>query len=322
MAFKRVFRGGVSTPHHKNTLKSETSVLGTPEKVIIPMVQHIGAPCTPTVKKGDTVKVGQIIGNSDAYVSSPIHSSVSGTITRVEPMLYASGKLVMSIEIQTDGKQEVYEGISPPEVNNREDFLKAIRNSGLVGLGGAGFPTHVKLNPPKDKDVDSLIINGAECEPYITSDYREMIENPTGIIEGIQLVLDYLNINNAIIGIEDNKPDAIKLLAETSKSDKRISIKSLSSRYPQGAEKMLIYATTGRTVHLVNFLLMWVYCAKCKHCFIYSKYLKTGMPLVQRRVTVDGSVVSNPQNVSVPIGTSLRIYLTFVEDLSHSLIKC
>ena len=124
MAFKRVFRGGVSTPHHKNTLKSETSGLGTPEKVIIPMVQHIGAPCTPTVKKGDTVKVGQIIGNSDAYVSSPIHSSVSGTITRVEPMLYASGKLVMSIEIQTDGKQEVYEGISPPEVNNRKIFSR------------------------------------------------------------------------------------------------------------------------------------------------------------------------------------------------------
>ncbi|NLK68728.1 MAG: electron transport complex subunit RsxC [Clostridiaceae bacterium] len=312
MAFKRVFRGGVSTPHHKNTLKSETSVLGTPEKVIIPMVQHIGAPCTPTVKKGDTVKVGQIIGNSDAYVSSPIHSSVSGTITRVEPMLYASGKLVMSIEIQTDGKQEVYEGISPPEVNNREDFLKAIRNSGLVGLGGAGFPTHVKLNPPKDKDVDSLIINGAECEPYITSDYREMIENPTGIIEGIQLVLDYLNINNAIIGIEDNKPDAIKLLAETSKSDKRISIKSLSSRYPQGAEKMLIYATTGRTV-LSGKLPADVGCIvlNVNTVSYIAQYLKTGMPLVQRRVTVDGSVVSNPQNVSVPIGTSLKDLFDF-----------
>lgn len=312
MAFKRVFRGGVSTPHHKNTLKSETSVLGTPEKVIIPMVQHIGAPCTPTVKKGDTVKVGQIIGNSDAYVSSPIHSSVSGTITRVEPMLYASGKLVMSIEIQTDGKQEVYEGISPPEVNNREDFLKAIRNSGLVGLGGAGFPTHVKLNPPKDKEVDSLIINGAECEPYITSDYREMIENPTGIIEGIQLVLDYLNINNSIIGIEDNKPDAIKLLAETSKSDKRISIKSLSSRYPQGAEKMLIYATTGRTV-LSGKLPADVGCIvlNVNTVSYIAQYLKTGMPLVQRRVTVDGSVVSNPQNVSVPIGTSLKDLFDF-----------
>lgn len=258
------------------------------------------------------MKVGQIIGNSDAYVSSPIHSSVSGTITRVEPMLYASGKLVMSIEIQTDGKQEVYEGISPPEVNNREDFLKAIRNSGLVGLGGAGFPTHVKLNPPKDKDVDSLIINGAECEPYITSDYREMIENPTGIIEGIQLVLDYLNINNAIIGIEDNKPDAIKLLAETSKSDKRISIKSLSSRYPQGAEKMLIYATTGRTV-LSGKLPADVGCIvlNVNTVSYIAQYLKTGMPLVQRRVTVDGSVVSNPQNVSVPIGTSLKDLFDF-----------
>ena len=170
MSLRWVFRGGVAAPHRKNTYESESSVINTPEKVIIPMVQHIGAPCTPTVKQGDEVKVGQIIGNSEAYVSAPIHSSVSGTVTRVEPMLYASGKLVMSVEIKTDGKQEVYDGISPPEVKNRDDFLKAIRNSGLVGLGGAGFPTHVKLNPPKDKEIDCLIINGAECEPHITSD--------------------------------------------------------------------------------------------------------------------------------------------------------
>ncbi len=312
MSLKRVFRGGVFTPHRKNTLESETSVLSTPEKVIIPMVQHIGAPCTPTVKKGDQVKVGQIIGNSDAYVSSPVHSSVSGTVTRVEPMLYASGKQVMSIEIVTDGKQEIYEGISPPEVKSREDFLKAVRDSGLVGLGGAGFPTHVKLNPPKDKKVDSLIINGAECEPYITSDYREMIENVSGIIEGIQLVLEHLNINNAIIGIEDNKPDAIKLLTEASKGDKRISIQSLKSIYPQGAEKMLIYSLTGRIVQSgklpadVGCIVLNVNTVS-----YIAQYLKSGMPLVQRRVTVDGSVISNPQNVQVHIGTSLHDLFAF-----------
>lgn len=312
MLLKWVFHGGVSAPHRKNTCEFETSVIDTPEKVIIPMVQHIGAPCTPTVKQGDEVKVGQKIGDSEAYVSAPIHSSVSGTVTRVEPMLYASGKLVMSVEIKTDGKQEVYDGISPPEIKDRDDFLKAVRNSGLVGLGGAGFPTHVKLNPPKDKVIDCLIINGAECEPYITSDYREMIENPSGVIKGIKLVLDYLNIPNAIIGIEDNKPKAIQLLAEMAGSDKRITVKSLRSRYPQGAEKTLIYTVTGRKVPSgklpadVGCIVLNVNTVS----FIAS-YIETGMPLVQRRVTVDGPVVCQPKNVAAPIGTSLQDLFNF-----------
>jgi len=312
MSLRWVFRGGVAAPHRKNTYESESSVINTPEKVIIPMVQHIGAPCTPTVKQGDEVKVGQIIGNSEAYVSAPIHSSVSGTVTRVEPMLYASGKLVMSVEIKTDGKQEVYDGISPPEVKNRDDFLKAIRNSGLVGLGGAGFPTHVKLNPPKDKEIDCLIINGAECEPYITSDYREMVENPSSVINGVNLVLDYLNIPKAIIGIEDNKPNAVRLLTELAASDKRISVQSLRSRYPQGAEKTLIYTVTGRKVPSgklpadVGCIVLNVNTVS----FIAS-YIETGMPLVKRRVTVDGPVVNQPKNVVAPIGTSLQDLFDF-----------
>lgn len=312
MPLKWVFRGGVPAPHRKNTSECKTQVISIPQKVIIPMVQHIGAPCTPTVKTGDTVKVGQLIGDSEAFVSSPVHSSVSGTVTRVEPMLYASGKMVMSVEIQTDGNQEVYEGITPPKVSNRDDFLKAIQRSGLVGLGGAGFPTHVKLNPPKDKVIDHLIINGAECEPYITSDYREMVENPSGIIKGIKLVLDYLNIPKAIIGIEDNKPEAIRLLTENAESDERISVQSLRSRYPQGAEKMLIYATTGRKVPSgklpadVGCIVLNVTTV----AFIAS-YIETGMPLVQKRITVDGPVVKEPKNVLVPIGTSLKDLFDF-----------
>jgi len=307
MALNWIFRGGVSAPHRKNTAESETSVIDIPEKVIIPMVQHIGAPCKPVVKQGDTVKVGQKIGDSEAYVSAPVHSSVSGTVTKVEPMLFAGGNKVMSVEIKTDGNQEIYEGISPPEIRNREDFLKAVRESGLVGLGGAGFPTHVKLNPPKDKVIDCLIINGAECEPYITSDYREMIENPSGIIEGIRLVLDYLNIPKAIMGIEDNKMKAINLLRELAKNDKRISVQSVRSRYPQGAEKTLIYSLTGRKVPSgklpadVGCIVLNVNTVS----FIAS-YVKTGMPLVKKRVTVDGPVVNQPKNVMVPIGTSLQ----------------
>lgn len=306
------FRGGVPAPHRKNTEDQQTAVMGTPSKVVIPMVQHIGASCSPKVKKGDFVKVGQVIGDSEAYVSSPIHSSVSGVVTKVEPMLYASGKMEMSVEIETDGKQELHESLSPPVISSKDDFLKAIRSSGLVGLGGAGFPVHVKLNPPKDKAVDTLIINGAECEPYITSDYREMIENPDGIIKGIKLVLDMLGIPKAIIGIEDNKPEAIKLLTEKAESDKRISVRTFPSRYPQGAEKMLIYAAAGRKVP-PGKLPADVGCVvlNVNSVSFIASYIGNGVPLVNKRITVDGPVVKEPGNVLVPIGTSLKDVFDF-----------
>ncbi len=309
---KWIFRGGVLAPHRKNTLEQDTAVMSIPSKVIIPMVQHIGASCTPNVKIGDYVKMGQVIGDSEAYVSAPIHSSVSGIVTKVEKMLYASGKLEMSVEIETDGKQELHESVKPPVINNKNDFLKAVRNSGLVGLGGAGFPAHVKLQPPKDKTIDTLIINGAECEPYITSDYREMIENSAGIIKGIQLVLDMLEVPKAIVGVEDNKPKAKKILKEAAEDDKRISVMTFPSRYPQGAEKMLIYAATGRKVPSAK-LPADVGCIVLNVntiSFIYE-YIKTGMPLVQKRITVDGPVVKEPNNVLVPIGVSLKDVFDF-----------
>ncbi|NLY18864.1 MAG: electron transport complex subunit RsxC [Clostridiaceae bacterium] len=312
VSLKWIFRGGVPAPHRKNTKDQETAVMGTPSKVVIPMVQHIGAACSPTVKKGDYVKVGQVIGDSEAYVSSPVHSSVSGVVSKVEPMLYASGKMVMSVEIETDGKQELHNSINPPVINGKDDFLKAIRDSGLVGLGGAGFPVHVKLNPPKDKVVDTLIINGSECEPYITSDYREMIENSSGIIKGVKLVLDMLGIPRAIIGIEDNKPEAIKLLSQEAESDERISVRAFPSRYPQGAEKMLIYSATGRKVSPgklpadVGSIVLNVNSVS----FIAS-YLENGIPLVNKRITVDGPVVKEPKNVLVTIGTSLKDIFDF-----------
>lgn len=297
--------------------------MNIPARVIIPMVQHIGAPCSPTVKKGDVVKVGQTIGYSEAYVSSPIHSSVSGTVTRVEPLLYASGKPVMSVEIETDGKQEIHESVSPPAVHTKDEFLNAIRSSGLVGLGGAGFPTHVKLNPPKDKTIDILVINGAECEPYITSDYREMMENPLGIIKGIQLVLDMLGIPKAIIGIEDNKPKAITLISEEAASDNRITVKSVRSRYPQGAEKMLIYTLTGRKVPAGGKLPADVGCVvlNVNSVSFIASYMDTGMPLVNKRVTVDGPVIRESKNVLVPIGTSIKDLVDFCGGFTESPFK-
>jgi electron transport complex protein RnfC len=289
-----------------------TVAMGAPSVVVIPMVQHLGAPCQPKVKRGDTVKVGQLIGDSEAYVSAPVHSSVSGTVTKVDNVVLSGNRPIVCVEIKPDGLQEVFEEIKPPVVDSKESFLSAIRASGLTGLGGAGFPAHVKLNPPKGTEVDTLIINGAECEPYITSDYRECMENTDGIVEGILHVLKWTGIGKAMIGIEDNKPEAIKALSRAVSDIPSITVHSLPARYPQGAEKTLIYALTGREVPSgklpadVGCIVMNVTTAS----FVAS-YLKTGMPLIKKRVTVDGAAVQNPQNVEVLIGTPLREVFEF-----------
>lgn len=312
MFVKNFFKGGTVVPHFKNTAGCETVKMGVPEKVTIPMIQHIGVPCEPCVKKGDTVKVGQIIGNSEKYISTPIHSSVSGTVTDVSPVLFAGGIYVTSVEIKTDGNQEVYEGVKPPQFSNSKEFISAIRESGLVGLGGAGFPAHVKLAPPKDKTIDTLIINAAECEPYITSDYREIIENSWHVISGINIIMEVLGINNVLIGIEDNKPEAIKEMTHLAESSDKINVIKLKSMYPQGAEKMLIYATTGRRVPPgklpadVGVIVMNV-----NSVSFISEYAKTGMPLIKRRITVDGSSVKKPCNVEALIGTPISEVFNF-----------
>ena len=308
----RVFKGGVHPLQQKNTAECATTILGVPSIAIIPMVQHLGAPCQPKVQKGDTVKVGQVIGDTEAYVSAPIHASVSGTVTKVENIVMSGNRPVMCIEIKPDGLQEIWEGIKPPTVRSKEDFLAAIRASGLTGLGGAGFPAHVKLNPPKGTNVDTLIINAAECEPYITSDYRECMENTKAIIEGILLVLKWTGIKKAMIGIEDNKPEAAKQLNQAALARPEITIHSLHARYPQGAEKTLIYALTGREVPSgklpadVGSLVMNV----ASIAFV-AAYFKSGMPLIKKKITLDGSAVKNPQNVEVLIGTPIKEVFDF-----------
>ena len=312
MLLKKMFKGGVAVPHLKRTENCETVKMKVPEKVVIPMLQHIGAPCEPCVKKGDQVKVGQVIGNTDKFVSAPVHSSVSGVVTDVSPRLYAGGVYITSVEIKTDGKQEIDESIKPPTYSNIEEFIDVVRKSGLVGLGGAGFPAHIKLSPPKDKKIDTLIINAAECEPYITSDYREIIENSWNVLSGINIVMDALKIENVLIGIEDNKPEAIKEMERVASKNDKVNVVKLKSRYPQGAEKMLIYSTTGRKVPPgklpadVGVIVMNV-----NSVSFIAEHIKTGMPLIKKRVTVDGNAVNNPSNVEVLIGTSLQDVFEF-----------
>lgn len=303
---------GVRLDHHKNTEDCASQKLPLPELVRIPMSMHIGAPCTPVVKPRDTVQVGQKIGDTDAFMAVPIHSGVSGTVKAITTYRMSNGRTCPMVEIATDGQQTVCPDVKPPEVTDKASFLKAIRESGLVGMGGASFPTHVKL-APKQK-VDTLAINAAECEPYITSDYRQMVEAPDEVLDGVLQVMRWLEIPKAVIGIEANKPEAIRILTEKAASHPEIRVETLPTTYPQGAEKVLIYNTLGRIVGEGQLPAdQGVIVMNVSSVAFVSRYLKTGMPLVERMLTVDGDVIGNPCNVVVPMGTPVRDVLAFAQ---------
>ncbi len=299
----------VHVSHEKHTAGCATEVMPVPESVCISMSQHIGAPCKPLVKKGDHVKVGQKIGDTDAFVSAPIHSSVSGTVKEITTIRSVAGGDDQAIVIETDGKQEVWEGIAPPEVNSMEDFIAAVRASGIVGLGGASFPTHIKLNPKNLDEVDTLILNGAECEPFITSDHRLMLENTSFIIDGALVIMKYLDLKQCFIGVEDNKMDAIEKLREEIRNrghENDIQVKVLKSSYPQGAERVLVYECTGKTLNAgVLPAQVGVVLSNITTVAFIGQYMKTGRPLTTKRITVDGNAVAEPKNIIVPIGARI-----------------
>ena len=295
---------GVHVPHAKNTSDSVPTRMPAPDKVMISMAQHIGAPCTPTVKIGDLVKVGQVIGEGAGFVSAPVHASVSGKVTGLDDLLMPNGSFAKAVTITADHEQAVDESVVPPVVESFEQFTAAVRKSGLVGLGGAGFPTSVKLSPKDLSLVDTVIVNGAECEPYITSDNRTLLDSGEDVMEGIRLVKKYLNIGKVIIGIEDNKPQAIENMKKLSGGLEGVEVMSLPAAYREGAEKVLIYHTAGRVVPEGKLPMdVGVIVINCTTIAFIAKYLRTGMPLVEKCVTVDGSAVRNPQNVIAPIGT-------------------
>ncbi len=309
-------QGGVRVPHRKNTAESALVRMPPPQRVILPMLQHIGAPCTPTVKVGDLVKVGQVIGDSDAPVSAPIHASISGKGSKISEVTLPHGRRCAAVEIESDGEMALWEGITPPKVETAQDLVAAARSGGLVGLGGAGFPAHIKLNIPKDKPVDTLLINAAECEPYITVDYRECMENSWDILNGVYTVKELLNIDRVIIAVEDNKPKALEVLESVVRSsqntDQNVSVLPLPSRYPQGAEKVLVMAATGRQIP-PGKLPLDVGCLVMNIASIafLSRYIKTGKPLVSRSITVDGSAIAHPQNIRLPLGTPIQDVIEF-----------
>lgn len=317
---KHPFRthGGAAVPHHKNTWELPTATMPPPERVILPMQQHLGAPCVPTVKKGDTVFVGTVVGDSDAYVSAPVHASVSGTVEELTTVMLTGGQMTQAVVIRSDGKMEKDPAIYPPAaITTKEELAVAARSAGLVGLGGAGFPAHVKLNVPEGKQIDTLIVNVAECEPYVTSDHREALENGKNVLEGIYKVKEILEVQRVLIAVEDNKPDVIQRLSEIANDPQRdpldqVRVLPLKSRYPQGAEKVLVQACTGRKVPEgklpadVGCLVMNI-----GSISFLASYMRTGMPLTLKRVTLDGSAIAHPQNVIVPVGTPIKDVVAF-----------
>ncbi|HAL74779.1 MAG TPA: hypothetical protein DCM45_06800 [Clostridiales bacterium] len=246
------FSGGTHPRSSKNTHSCATVVLDDFATIRIPMIMHNGPPSVCLVKAGDLVEIGQLIGQADSPMAVPIHASVSGKVRAIADEVAYSGQLMTVVTIDNDRQNTIHASVVPPVVNDRNDFIQAIRDSGLVGLGGAGFPTYLKLKPPAGKEPDTLVINAAECEPYVSSDNRLCIENPAAIIEGIEQVMKFMAIPLARIGIEDNKPEAIaslrKALEQRPAGSPAIELVPLHTRYPQGAEKMLIYALTGREI--------------------------------------------------------------------------
>lgn len=304
----------INAGHYKNTAACETEVMPVPDVVKIPLSQHIGKPCDPLVKKGDEVKVGQLIGDTDAFVSAPIHSSVSGTVTGIDKYRSANGGYDTRVVIETDKKQTPWEGIKKPELTDFQSFVKAVRDSGLAGMGGASFPAHVKFNPKNLDEVDTLIVNGAECEPFITSDHRTMLEATQDIIDGALTIMKYMGMKQGFIGIEDNKQDAIAKLNKMLSEQHVENLKTfpLQAKYPKGAERVLIYEVTGRRVDAGMLPAdAGVVVSNVSSVAFLGQYFRDGMPLIKRRVTVDGNAVANPKNVMALFGTSVRDLVAF-----------
>ena len=307
--------GKLKIPHRKHTADMKDVRIPTPQSVTLPMSQYIGAPAIPIVKVNDKVCVGTKVAEADGKISAAIHSPVSGTVKKIGDFLLANGKTCQAITIESDGEMTIDPSITPPTVTTPEELCQAIRESGLVGLGGAGFPTANKLENAIAKQVDTIIINGAECEPYITIDNFTMLDGAENVRRGVEIIEKYIpGSQQIVVAIEENKPNAIKTMTEVFKGDSKVRIEVLPSTYPQGDEDVLIYNLLGRVVP-EDKLPSDVGCVvfNVTSVAFFANYLDTGMPFVWKTVTVDGSAVKSPKNVTAPIGTSIRDILTFAD---------
>lgn len=307
---KLTFVGGIHPYDGKDLSKDKPIQDVLPKgEMVYPMSQHIGAPAKPIVAKGDRVLAGQKIAESGGFVSAPIYASVSGTVKSIETRRVVTGDLIQSIVIDNDGLYESMEfhPYAPVDKLQKDEIIDIVKEAGVVGMGGAGFPTHVKLSPKDPDKIDYVIANCAECEPYLTSDYRRMMEEPDKLIGGLKIILKLFDNAHGILAVEDNKPDCISLLKQMTKNDPQITVKALKTKYPQGAERQLIYATTGRKINS-SMLPADVGCIVDNVDTVVAIYraVTEGRPLMERIVTVTGDAVANPRNFRVPIGMSYQ----------------
>jgi len=303
----RTFRGGLH-PYDGKELSKDKPIKDVLPKgeLVFPLSQHIGAPAIPVIEKGERVLTGQMIAKANGFVSAPIYSSVSGTVKSIEPRRVLSGERAECIIIENDGLYEElqYDSIENLNQLSKQEIVERVRQAGIVGMGGAGFPTHVKLSPKEPDKITYVIINCAECEPYLTSDYRRMLEEPEKIIGGLKAILQVLENAKGIIAIEDNKPDCIELIKKLVKEEPRIAVKALKTKYPQGAERQLIYAVTKRAINS-SMLPADAGCIVNNADTAVAIYhaVMFGLPLMSRIVTVTGDAIKSPANFRVKMGT-------------------
>ncbi|MDP2856706.1 MAG: electron transport complex subunit RsxC [Bacillota bacterium] len=308
------FQAGIHPPYFKEASSGrEIRDISLPEEVVIPLHQHTGVPCDPLVKVGDHVLVGQKIGDSKAFVTAPVHASVSGEVKAVEPRPYFTGANVMSVVIATDGEQESASLPGGTTVENATpgEIKKAAREAGLVGMGGAAFPTAVKLSPPQDKPIDTIVINGCECEPFLTCDHRIMLERADDMIAGSFLIMKAVGAGKCVFGVENNKPDVIELLSQKIKDRTDMAVIPLETKYPQGSEKQLIKATLNREVPPGKLPMeVGTVVNNVQTAVALLEAVTTGRPLIDRVLTVAGPAAREPQNVRVKIGTPVKHVLS------------
>lgn len=301
------FKGGIHPPDKKELSKGRAiSNTKPPKRVVIPLAQHIGAPCKLSVNVGQEVKKGEIIGAPEGFVSAPVHSSVSGKVIAIGEFPNAMGRMVTSVVIENDGKEEWTALKDNPDYMklSSEELRGKVKDAGIVGMGGAAFPAHVKLSPPKEKPVDVVILNGAECEPYLTADYRLMLERPQEVVEGLKVLMKILGVNKGFIGIENNKPDAVEAMKNAASGESNIQVCALEVKYPQGAEKMLIKAAVGREVPPRGLPMdVGVVVHNIGTATAIYEAARYGKPLIERVVTVTGEGIKEPKNLMVKIGT-------------------
>ena len=319
----RSFKQGIHPPEEKKLSKDKKIVkIPPPSQVIIPLSQHTGAPCRPLVSKKDKVEKGQKIGDQDAFISSPVHSSVTGKVVSIEKWPHPTLGEAEAVIIEREGEEEKNSPSREVDLSSLspQDIRKIVREAGIVGMGGAAFPTHVKLSPPEGKKIDTVILNGCECEPYLTADYRIMLERSDDCIFGLKAIMRATGAKRGYIGIENNKKEAISLMKEKIKGEKNIEVISLKTKYPQGAEKILIKAILKREVPSGGLPLdVGVVVNNVGTSVAIAEAIKFGKPLIERVITVTGYGVEKPCNLLVPIGTPIKYILDFCgckEDVS------